>query len=226
MQLDDAFQQSRMIAILRGLTPDEAIDIVGLLIEVSFAIIEVPLNSPKPFESIQRLTKAYRNQAIIGAGTVLTESEVDDLHSAGGRLMVSPNCNPSVIARAKERGMYAFPGVATPTEAFAALDAGADGLKLFPFEMLGGKALKAWKSVLPTGTLLVPVGGICPKVMTDLVADGAAGFGIGSALYKQGRTRRDIQDRALCFRQAELDAFAKTVTPLRTPSDRKIKDNN
>lgn len=208
MQLEDAQNCSRLIAILRGIKPDEAVEIVGALIEAGFRLIEVPLNSPEPFKSIAALTEAYGNKAIIGAGTVVSIAQVDQLHDAGGRLMVSPNCNPAVIARAKELGMYAFPGVATPTEAFAALDAGADGLKLFPFEMLGTKTMKAWKAVLPAGTQLVPVGGVSPDTMGETVAAGATGFGIGSALYKAGLTRDEVLSRAESFRAAEAKAFA------------------
>ena len=211
MQLNDAMAQGRLIAILRGLRPEESIDIAEVLIEAGISMIEVPLNSPDPFHSIERIATKFGDQALIGAGTVLEKEDCDRLKSAGGQLVVSPNCNPAVIARGKQLGMIVFPGVCTPTEAFQALDAGADGLKLFPFEALGAPILKAWRAVLPTDTPLIPVGGVKAEDMTSVVAVGASGFGIGSALYKAGMSPREVKRRAELFSIAAQRAFAQVA---------------
>jgi 2-dehydro-3-deoxyphosphogalactonate aldolase len=195
-----------LIAILRGLTPADARDVGQALIDSGITTIEVPLNSPDPFESIEILAEAFGEHALIGAGTVLSLSEVDRVAEAGGRLVVSPNCNPAVIARTKEHGMQSWPGVFTPTEAFAALDAGADGLKLFPGSVAGPSGLKAMRAILPEGCKVYAVGGAGPDNFGDWIAASADGFGIGSALYKPGMSadtvRRNAQTIVTAFRNA------------------------
>jgi 2-dehydro-3-deoxyphosphogalactonate aldolase len=188
-----------IIAILRGLKPEEASWALDALVAVGIRIIEVPLNSPRPLESLRQLVRRGGNELLIGAGTVLTIDEVAAVAETGARLMVAPNCDPRVIEKAKALGLMALPGVATPSEAFAALSAGADGLKMFPGEMLPASVLKAWLAVLPPGTQLVPVGGVTLDNMAQYFAAGAAGVGIGSALYKPGTAAIDLHARALKF---------------------------
>jgi len=186
-----------LIAILRGLTPAEAPAIGQALVDNGFVLIEVPLNSPEPLQSIAALAQQFP-QALIGAGTVLNAQQVKDVHAAGGRLIVSPNFNPAVVAQALALDMVVLPGVATPTEAFAALDAGAHGLKLFPAEMLSPATVKALRAVLPQDVALIPVGGITADNMAAYRAAGANGFGLGSTLYAPGRSAEQVK------RQAEL----------------------
>ncbi len=188
-----------LIAILRGIRPDEAVDIGEVLFAAGFRIIEVPLNSPEPLQSIAHLASALGDRALIGAGTVLNPQAVDDVAAANGRLIVMPHGDPSVIARAKTQGLYCLPGVATPTEAFAALAAGADGLKMFPGESLPPSVVKAWRAVLPAGLGLFPVGGISADKMAAYCAAGASGFGLGSALYKPGMSAGEVSDNAEAF---------------------------
>jgi len=185
-----------LIAILRGLTPAEAPDIGAALVAAGFTTIEVPLNSPQPLDSIATLSAQFGDQALIGAGTVLSVAEVDAVADAGGKLIVSPNCNPQVIAHTKARGLHSWPGVFTPTEAFAALDAGADGLKLFPGAMAGTGGLSAMRAILPQGTQVYAVGGAGPDNFGQWITASADGFGIGSALYKPGMSAADVADRA------------------------------
>jgi 2-dehydro-3-deoxyphosphogalactonate aldolase len=199
--LAEALAQQPLIAILRGLTPAEAPAIGQALVDSGFAIIEVPLNSPEPLRSIADLTAQFP-QALIGAGTVLNAEQVKDVHAAGGRLIVSPNFNPAVVAQALALDMVVLPGVATPTEAFAALDAGAHGLKLFPAEMISPTIVKALRAVLPKSAALMPVGGITPDNMAVYRAAGATGFGLGSALYAPGRSAEQVQEMALAFVRA------------------------
>ena len=188
-----------LVAILRGLKPDEAIEVGRVLIEAGITTLEVPLNSPQPFDSIARLAAAFGDQALVGAGTVLSPASARAVADAGGRLVVMPHGDPAVIRAARACGCICLPGVATVTEAFAALDAGANGLKLFPAEQLGPDVLKAWRAVLPSSVGVYPVGGITPDRMAAYVVAGAAGFGIGSALYKPGKALADIDRDARAF---------------------------
>lgn len=188
-----------LVAILRGLTPEEALDIGEAIVEAGFHILEVPLNSPRPLASIARLQQAFGDTCLIGAGTVLTTAQVDEVAAAGGRLIVMPHADVTLIAAAKRAGLRCLPGVASPTEAIAALHAGADALKVFPAEQIAPAALKAWRSVLPADTALLPVGGITPERMAVYVAAGANGFGIGSALYAPGRDAAETARRARAF---------------------------
>ena len=196
--LAQAMAQLPLIAILRGLTPAEAPAIGGALVSSGFAIIEVPLNSPEPLKSIAVLSQQFP-QALIGAGTVLNAQQVKDVHAAGGRLVVAPNFNPAVVAQALALNMVVLPGVATPTEAFAALDAGAHGLKLIPAEMISSATVKAMRAVLPKAAALMPVGGITPENMAVYRAAGATGFGLGSALYAPGRSAELVHEKAAAF---------------------------
>lgn len=199
--LAQAMAQLPLIAILRGLTPAEAPAIGQALVDSGFALIEVPLNSPEPLESIAALTKLFP-QALIGAGTVINTQQVKDVHAAGGRLIVSPNFNLAVVTQALALGMVVLPGVATPSEAFAALDAGTHGLKLFPAEMISPATVKAMRAVLPKDTALMPVGGITPDNMAAYRAAGASGFGLGSALYAPGKSVQAVQQQAQAFVRA------------------------
>jgi 2-dehydro-3-deoxyphosphogalactonate aldolase len=196
--LAQAMAQLPLIAILRGLTPAEAPAIGQALMDSGFAIIEVPLNSPEPLQSIATLTRLFPH-TLIGAGTVLNAQQVKDVHAAGGRLVVSPNFNPAVVAQALALNMVVLPGVATPTEAFAALEAGAHGLKLFPAEMISPATVKALRAVLPKDAALMPVGGITPDNMAAYRKAGASGFGLGSALYASGRSAEQVRAAAQNF---------------------------
>ena len=191
-----------LIAILRGVKPTEVVDVAEILIEKDFKIIEIPLNSPDPIRSIELLTHYFENHAIIGAGTVLDEASIRSIAEAGAKLIVMPNGNGIVVKAAKDRGLIAIPGIATPTEAFAMIKAGADALKLFPAEGIPPSILKAMKAVLPSNVPILPVGGITPEKMNDYLKAGAIGFGLGSALYKPTMTLRDIRKNAEAFNQA------------------------
>ena len=199
--LSQALAQLPLIAILRGLTPAEAPTIGQALMDSGFAIIEVPLNSPDPLASIRALTDMFP-QTLIGAGTVLNTAQVQQVHAAGGRLIVAPNFQPAVVAQALQLGMVVLPGVVTPSEAFAAIEAGAHGLKLFPAELITPTVLKALRAVLPPSMPLLPVGGITPDNMAAYRAAGASGFGLGSALYAPGRTAEQVRRQAAAFVQA------------------------
>ena len=193
-----AMRDLPLVAILRGLSPAEAADVGDAIVEPGFRLLEVPLNSPQPLESIALMRKRFP-QALVGAGTVLEAQQVRDVHAAGGELIVSPNFNAAVIAEAVKLGMVCLPGVMTPTEAFGALAAGATGLKLFPAELASPAVVKALLAVLPAGTPVMPVGGITPANMAEWRAGGAAGFGIGSALYKPGKQAAAVCDDAKKF---------------------------
>jgi 2-dehydro-3-deoxyphosphogalactonate aldolase len=210
MTHDDAFENAMaalpLVAILRGITPAEALPVGQALVDAGFRLIEVPLNSPEPLTSISALARAFP-QAVVGAGTVLRRDEVGPVQAAGGRLVVAPNFSAAVVQEARELAMACLPGVATPTEAFAALDAGATGLKLFPGEMISPAAVKALRAVLPPRTLLLPVGGITPGNASTYRAAGADGLGIGSALYKPGRPPHEVAASARAF----ADAWAGTI---------------
>ena len=193
------FSDLPLIAILRGVTPAEAPAIGTALVEAGFRIVEVPLNSPEPLASIRGLVAAIGERATIGAGTVLTAAEVEAVAACGARLVVSPNTDPAVIYAAKAAGLATAPGVATPTEAFTAIAAGADLLKLFPAETLGPVTVKAWRAVLPAGTPLVPVGGVTLENVAAWRAAGAAGLGLGSAIYASGMPAAEVARRAQAF---------------------------
>lgn len=195
-------RRTPLVAILRGLLPAEAQAVGEALVESGFRTLEVPLNRPGALECIATLARTLPADAIVGGGTMLTVADVETVHAAGGRLMVSPNCDVAVIRRAVELGMLCAPGVATPTEAFAALQAGAHALKLFPAEMVGHGGIKALKSVLPAGTDLWPVGGITPESMAPWKKAGATGFGIGSQLFAPGTSAADVLQRGRAYVQA------------------------
>lgn len=191
-----------LVAILRGIHPDEVVPVCEALFDKGFRSLEVPLNSPQPLQSIELLARRFGDDAMVGAGTVLSEAAARDVAAAGGRLVVMPHADVTVIRAAKAAGCICLPGVATVTEAFAALAAGADALKLFPAEQLGPDVLKAWRAVLPADCRLLPVGGITPARMAAYVQAGAAGFGIGGALYKPGKPVADIARDADAFLSA------------------------
>ena len=190
-----------LVAILRGIRPEEAAAIGAVLDAAGWRVIEVPLNSPQPLRSITELARAFPG-LLVGAGTVLRPEQVHEVHRAGGRLVVSPNFDPDVVRAAVGLGLACVPGVATPTEAFAALDAGASALKLFPAEMIPPAAVKAMRAVLPASALLVPVGGITTANMGAYRAAGASGFGIGSTLYRPGDPPDAVRLKALEFAAA------------------------
>jgi len=203
--LRDYLTDLPLVAILRGLRPETA-EAVGLaLVEAGFRIIEVPLNSPDPFRSIETLAKTMPDDVLVGAGTVLDPEQVDGVRDMGGKLIVMPHSDPDVIRRAKEHSMICTPGVATPTEAFAALKAGADAIKIFPAEGVPPAVVKAWRAVLPKDAIVLPVGGIKPGNMKPYVDAGADGFGLGSALFTPAMALEDIVHNARAFAAAWKD---------------------
>jgi 2-dehydro-3-deoxyphosphogalactonate aldolase len=201
-----------LVAILRGIEPGEAVAVGRALTAAGFRAIEVPLNSPQPRESIRALAGALGERALIGAGTVLDPADVARIAAAGGRLIVMPHADHAVIRAAKAQGLLCVPGVATPTEAFGALAAGADALKLFPAEELPPGVVKAWRAVLPGDVWLLPVGGITPHGMAAYLAAGANGFGLGSALYQPGLSAATVGARAQSFAAAYREATARRET--------------
>lgn len=197
--LKQALAQNGLVAILRGVRPHEVLAIGEALYEAGFRVIEVPLNSPQPFDSIRSLRSHLPPDCLIGAGTVLEPAQVAQVQAAGGQVIVMPHSDPKVLRAAKAAGLYLAPGVATPTEAFAALAQGADVLKMFPAEQMGPAVVKAWLAVLPVGTVLLPVGGITPDNMRVFVEAGVKGFGLGSGLFKPGLSSTDVALRAKAY---------------------------
>ncbi len=202
LTLDQALRTCPLVAILRGLTPDEAVPVGQALIDAGFRIIEVPLNSPEPLDSIRRLENQFGAQALVGAGTVLSQEDVDAVARAGGRLVVSPHFDPAVVRAALTRGLVPMPGVVTPSEIFAARALGAHAVKLFPAEMIGPQVVKALRAVIPREQKLLPVGGITPVNIPAYREAGADGFGIGSALYQPGRSPAEVAQAARAFVRA------------------------
>lgn len=200
-KFSNALQTVPLVAILRGLQPAEALSVGQALASAGWTLIEIPLNSPQPLDSIAAMASAYPH-ALIGAGTVLTPDDVRNVHAAGGQLIVSPNFNPAVVRESVRLGMVCLPGVMTASEAFGALEAGATGLKIFPAEMITPAVVKALRAVLPASTVVMPVGGITPDNMAPYLAAGASGFGIGSALYKPGLAATEVAENALKFMAA------------------------
>jgi 2-dehydro-3-deoxyphosphogalactonate aldolase len=190
--LKQALTQNGLVAILRGLRPQEAEAIGTVLYDAGIRVIEVPLNSPQPYDSIRLLRSLLPADCLIGAGTVLTPEQVNQVKDAGGQVIVMPHSDPVVLRAAKAAGLFLSPGVATPTEAFAALAEGADVLKMFPAEQMGPAVVKAWLAVLPAGTVLLPVGGITPDNMAPFISAGVKGFGLGSGLFKPGMSAAQV----------------------------------
>ena len=201
MTFDDYLQNCPIVAILRGLHPDQAIEIGTVLFDAGIRIIEVPLNSPDPLESIKRLSDTFGDRALIGAGTVLTREDVRAVHAAGGKLIVSPNTDADVIAETVEVGLVSCPGVYTPTEAFAALKAGATALKVFPADTLGPGYIRAIRAVLPADTPILAVGGVTPANAREWLDAGCAGLGVGSNLFAPGITPDEVHERAVRYVQ-------------------------
>ena len=199
MTFEDAAKACGIIAILRGVRPSEVLAVGNALYAAGVRIVEVPLNSPDPFVSIAALADHFKARMVVGAGTVLDTASVDNLKTAGGMISVSPDCNPIVIARAIEQALVPLPGVFTPTEAFAAIRAGATHLKLFPAEAASPVTVKAWKAVMPKHVSIYAVGGVTPANMQTWSDAGCAGFGIGSNLYKPGKSPEDVGQSATEF---------------------------
>ncbi|MBV8457512.1 MAG: 2-dehydro-3-deoxy-6-phosphogalactonate aldolase [Acetobacteraceae bacterium] len=196
MELKGWLGRCPLIAILRGVKPDEVLGIAAALEAEGVAIVEVPLNSPEPMESIRRLAEACGERMLVGAGTVMTEAQVEEIAKAGGRLLVTPHADPVVVRAAKRVGMLAAPGFFTPAEAFAMLAAGADAIKLFPAEATSPAVLRSLRAVLPSGTMVMSVGGIDASSMSGWIDAGAAGFGIGSSIYRAGDSAEVVAGKA------------------------------
>ena len=202
MKLADYMSPLPLVAVLRGITPAEIPAVAEALYAEGFRILEVPLNSPEPFESIRRLAKGHGDRCLVGAGTVIDVTDVARVRDAGGQLIVMPHADTAIVREAKRAGMICLPGVATPTEAFASLAAGADGLKMFPADAMVPAALRAWRAVLPAGTPVFAVGGIRPDNMAPWWAEGASGFGTGSNLYKPGADPARVRAGAAAYAAA------------------------
>jgi 2-dehydro-3-deoxyphosphogalactonate aldolase len=196
MELRAWLARCPLIAILRGVKPDEVLGIAAALETEGVGIVEVPLNSPAPLESIRNLAEACGERMLVGAGTVMTEAQVEEIAEAGGRLLVTPHADPVLVRAAKRRGMIAVPGFFTPAEAFALLAVGADGIKLFPAEAASPAVLRSLRAVLPAGTMVMPVGGIDASNMSGWIDAGAAGFGIGSSIYRAGDSAEVVAGKA------------------------------
>ena len=192
----DILRANPVVAILRGVRPNEVLDVAQVLVDAGFKVIEVPLNSPEPLKSLERVASKFGPDVLVGAGTVLTAARADDCARAGARLILSPNMNTAVIRRSVELGLVSMPGVATVSEAFNALDAGAHALKMFPADVLGTASLKAWRAVVPHGTAFYAVGGMDARNIRDFRMAGAAGVGLGSSLYVPGMALDELARRA------------------------------
>jgi 2-dehydro-3-deoxyphosphogalactonate aldolase len=197
MNFEDSFRQMPVIAILRGVKPTEAVTIAEAVFESGIRVIEIPLNSPEPLASIRRVADAFSGRAVVGAGTVLSEAEVDSVAESGGRIIVSPNMDPQVIRKTKARGLVSAPGIMTPSEAFAALAAGADVLKIFPGEFFSLPVIRAMAAVLPKASVLVLVGGVTPEAIAAFRGSPVKGFGVGSSLYRPGMSAADVKGMAV-----------------------------
>lgn len=208
LDFETAFARCPLVAILRGVRPDEVEPIGDALVDAGFTLVEVPMNSPDPLDSIGRLARRLEGKALVGAGTVLTPDQVDAVQQAGGQLIISPNSDLSVIGRSAQAGLISMPGYFTPTEAFAAVQAGARALKLFPAEAATPAVLKAQRAVLPKDLPILVVGGINPGNMAPWIAAGANGFGLGSALYKPGASAADVSEAARAFMRGWRAALA------------------
>jgi 2-dehydro-3-deoxyphosphogalactonate aldolase len=204
---ENALEKMPLVAILRGIQTEACLGIGEILIEQGFEIIEVPLNSPNPLLTIEKLAGEFGDKAVIGAGTVLTTDQVHDSINAGARLIIAPNFDIEIAQASCEKRIIYCPGVSTPSEAFSAIKSGASALKLFPAELITPSVLKAMRAVLPTSTTLLPVGGITPCNMKSYLASGANGFGIGSALYKPGKSSAAIRASAKAF----VDTYLETL---------------
>lgn len=209
VDFERAMQACPLVAILRGIRPEEVDAIGDALVEAGFALVEVPLNSPDPLRSIERLAKRFGDRAVVGAGTVLTPAQVDSVRDAGGRLIVSPDSNPEVIARTVHAGLFSLPGFLTPSEGFSALAAGAHALKLFPADAAGPRMLKALLAVLPPRVPVIAVGGMEPTGVPSWLAAGATGLGLGSALYRPGMTADDVARNAGNFVRAARETVVR-----------------
>ena len=205
------FDSCPLVAIIRGVTPDEVVAVGEALLAAGISIIEVPLNSPDPLESIRRLSSAMGDRALIGAGTVLKVEQVRDVKAAGGRLIVSPNANVAVIAATAAAGLVSAPGIFTPTEAFAAIEAGATALKLFPAEAASPAVVKAQRAVLPRNVPLLIVGGVGPDTMAPWLAAGADGFGLGSGVFKPGQSATEVGAQARAYVAALSSIYSSNL---------------
>lgn len=201
MNIEPFLDKFPLIAIFRGITPEEVVGVAQKVVDAGFQILEIPLNSPRPLESIALLADKFPD-SLVGAGTVMSADDVRAVARAGGKLILMPHSDPAVLRQAKKSRMICVPGVATPTEAFAALDAGADALKLYPAEQITPVVVKAWRAIMPAQRRLLPVGGIVPESMQAYLRAGANGFGLGSALYKAGMTSDEVGANARRFRVA------------------------
>lgn len=202
MKIDEAFTELPLVAILRGIRPDEAESVGDALYRAGFRVIEVPLNSPEPYESISRLVRHFGERAIVGAGTVLSIDDAAAVKSAGGRLIVMPHTNPLLISYCAAQDLYCVPGAVTPSEVFACFEAGANAVKLFPAEVVRPAVVKSLRSVVPQQMRLLPVGGITPASVKEFRAAGASGFGLGGALYAPGMSGAQVLERAREFVRA------------------------